>query len=116
MTTSDGYTFELSDDVARTPVRYRNRFGIKIAGDLYAPKNASGKLPALAVSGPFGAVKEQSAGLYANEFASRGFVALAFDPSFTGESAGEVRDVGSPEIFTEDFSATVDFLGLQDNV
>jgi fermentation-respiration switch protein FrsA (DUF1100 family) len=116
MTTSDDYTFELSDDVTRRPVRYRNRFGIELAGDLYTPKNASGKLPALAVSGPFGAVKEQSAGLYANEFASRGFVALAFDPSFTGESGGEVRDVASPEIFTEDVGATVDFLGLQDNV
>jgi fermentation-respiration switch protein FrsA (DUF1100 family) len=114
VTTSDDYTFELSDDVTRTPVRYRNRFGIELAGDLYAPKNASGKLPALAVSGPFGAVKEQSAGLYANELARRGFVTLAFDPSFTGESGGEVRDVASLEIFTEDFSAAVDFLGLQD--
>jgi fermentation-respiration switch protein FrsA (DUF1100 family) len=110
------YTFELSEDVTRTPVRFRNRFGIEIAGDLYVPKNASGKLPALAVSGPFGAVKEQSAGLYANEFASRGFAALAFDPSFTGQSGGDVRDVASPDIFTEDFSATVDFLGLQSNV
>lgn len=110
------YTFELSKDVTRTPVRYRNRFGIEIAGDLYVPKNAAGKLPALAVSGPFGAVKEQSSGLYANEFAARGFVALAFDPSFTGQSGGEIRDVGSPEIYTEDFSATVDFLGLQDMV
>jgi fermentation-respiration switch protein FrsA (DUF1100 family) len=116
MSTSDGYTFDLSSDVTRTSVRYRNRFGIEIAGDLYVPQNASGKLPALAVSGPFGAVKEQSAGLDANEFASRGFVALAFDPSFTGESAGDARDVASPEIFTEDFSATVAFLGLQDNV
>jgi fermentation-respiration switch protein FrsA (DUF1100 family) len=110
------YTFELSENVARTPVRYRNRFGIEIAGDLYIPRNASGKLPALAVSGPFGAVKEQAAGLYANEFASRGFIALAFDPSFTGQSGGHVRDVASPEIFTEDFSATVDFLGLQRRV
>jgi fermentation-respiration switch protein FrsA (DUF1100 family) len=116
MSTSDGYTFELSGDVTRTSVRYRNRFGIELAGNLYVPKNASGKLPALAVSGPFGAVKEQSSGLYANEFASRGFVALAFDPSFTGESSGDARDVASPEIFTEDFSATVDFLGLQGNV
>lgn len=116
MQTTDGHTFELSEYVTRTPVRYRNRFGIEIAGDLYVPKNVSGKLPALAVSGPFGAVKEQSAGLYANEFASRGFVALAFDPSFTGQSGGGVRDVASPEIFTEDFSATVDFLGLQDAV
>ncbi|WP_309130979.1 alpha/beta hydrolase [Brevibacterium sp.] len=111
-----GYTFELSDRVRRTPVRYRNRFGIEIVGDLYVPKDASGKLPALAVSGPFGAVKEQSSGLYANELASRGFVALAFDPSFTGQSGGDVRDVASPDIFTEDFSATVDFLGLQRRV
>ncbi|MDS2171846.1 alpha/beta hydrolase [Nesterenkonia sp. CL21] len=97
-------------------MRYRNRYGIEIAGDLYAPENAAGKLPALAVSGPFGAVKEQSSGLYANELARRGFIAVAFDPSFTGESGGQVRDVASPDIFTEDFSATVDFLGLQENV
>ena len=116
MQNSDGYTFELDPTVTRTPVRYRNRFGIEVAGDLYTPNNATGKLPALAVSGPFGAVKEQSSGLYASEFARRGFVALAFDPSFSGESGGEVRDVASPEIYTEDFSATVDFLGLQDNV
>ena len=116
MPTSDGYTFALDRDVTRSPVRYRNRYGIEIAADLYGPKNSAGKLPALAVSGPFGAVKEQSAGLYANEFASRGFVALAFDPSFTGESAGDVRDVASPDIFTEDFSASVDFLGLQDTI
>jgi fermentation-respiration switch protein FrsA (DUF1100 family) len=110
------YTFELNNKVRRTQVRYQNRFGIEIAGDLYVPKDASGKLPALAVSGPFGAVKEQSAGLYANELASRGFVALAFDPSFTGQSGGEIRDVASPDIFTEDFSAAVDFLGLQRRV
>src|SRR5215207_2937581 len=116
MHTADGYTFELSDDVTRTSVRYRNRYGVEIAADLYVPKDADGELPALAVSGPFGAVKEQSAGLYANEFASRGFVALAFDPSFTGESGGDVRNVASPEVFTEDFSASVDFLGLQDIV
>jgi uncharacterized protein len=115
-TITAGYTFELSDGVTRTPVHYPNRFGIEIAGDLYVPSNPSGKLPALAVSGPFGAVKEQSSGLYADEFARRGFVALAFDPSFSGESGGDVRDVASPEIYTEDFSATVDFLGLQDNV
>ncbi|MEV8596194.1 alpha/beta hydrolase [Streptomyces sp. NPDC052012] len=108
-----GYTFVLDRNVKRTPVRFNNRFGIEVAADLYVPKNARGKLPALAVSGPFGAVKEQSSGLYANEFARRGYVALAFDPSFTGESGGTVRDVGSPEIYTEDFSAAVDFLGLQ---
>jgi uncharacterized protein len=109
----DGYTFVLADEVTRTAVRYKNRYGIEIAGDLYVPRNVTGRLPGLAVSGPFGAVKEQSAGLYANELAKRGFVTLAFDPSFTGESGGEVRDVASPEIFTEDFSAGVDFLGLQ---
>jgi fermentation-respiration switch protein FrsA (DUF1100 family) len=116
MQSTDGYTFELSDDVSRTPVRYRNRYGIEIAADLYVPNRATGTLSALALSGPFGAVKEQSSGLYANEFARRGFVALAFDPSFTGESGGDVHNVASPEIFTEDFSAAVDFLGLQDIV
>ncbi|MGW2650290.1 alpha/beta hydrolase [Streptomyces sp. NPDC001393] len=113
---SDSYTFELDENVDRTPVRFKNRYGIEIAADLYVPKNATGKLPALAVSGPFGAVKEQSSGLYANEYARRGYVALAFDPSFTGESGGAVRDVASPDIYTEDFSAAVDFLGLQDIV
>ncbi|PQP23461.1 alpha/beta hydrolase [Rhodococcus opacus] len=116
MTTADKYTFALDEKVDRTPVRFKNRYGIEIAADLYTPKNATGKLPALAVSGPFGAVKEQSSGLYANEFARRGYVTLAFDPSFTGESGGEVRDVASPDINTEDFSAAVDFLGLQDIV
>ncbi len=113
---ADSYTFELDENVDRTPVRFKNRYGIEIAADLYVPKNATGKLPTLAVSGPFGAVKEQSAGLYANEYARRGYVALAFDPSFTGESGGDVRDVASPDIYTEDFSAAVDFLGLQDIV
>ncbi|MFC8095387.1 alpha/beta hydrolase [Streptomyces sp. NPDC057301] len=116
MTTSDGYTFELDENVDRTPVRFTNRYGIEVVGDLYVPKNATGKLAALAVSGPFGAVKEQSSGLYANEYARRGYVALAFDPSFTGESGGDVRDTASPDINTEDFSAAVDFLGLQDIV
>ncbi|MEE1837938.1 alpha/beta hydrolase [Streptomyces sp. SP17KL33] len=110
---SDGYTFALDKNVKRTSVRFENRYGIEVAADLYVPKNAKGKLPALVVSGPFGAVKEQSSGLYANEFARRGYVALAFDPSFTGESGGTVRDVGSPDIYTEDYSAAVDFLGLQ---
>ncbi|MFE7276467.1 alpha/beta hydrolase [Streptomyces sp. NPDC057623] len=113
MTISDGYTFPLDENVERTSVRFKNRYGITVAGDLYVPKNATGRLPALAVSGPFGAVKEQSSGLYANEFARRGYVALAFDPSFTGESGGTVRDVGSPDIYTDDFSAAIDFLGLQ---
>ncbi|WP_435281681.1 alpha/beta hydrolase [Streptomyces koelreuteriae] len=108
-----GYTFALDKNVKRTSVRFNNRYGIEVAADLYVPKNARGPLPALAVSGPFGAVKEQSSGLYANEFARRGYVALAFDPSFTGESGGTVRDVASPDIYTEDFSAAVDFLGLQ---
>lgn len=107
------YTFALNGNVKRTPVRFKNRYGITVAADLYVPKNARGRLPALALSGPFGAVKEQSSGLYANEFARRGYVALAFDPSFTGESGGTVRDVASPDIYTEDFSAAVDFLGLQ---
>lgn len=108
-----GYTFALDKNVKRTSVRFKNRYGIELAADLYVPKNARGKLPALAVSGPFGAVKEQVSGLYANEFARRGYVTLAFDPSFTGESGGRVRDVGSPDINTEDWSAAVDFLGLQ---
>ncbi|MGW9121176.1 alpha/beta hydrolase [Streptomyces sp. NPDC055663] len=112
-TGTGGYTFALDRNVKRTSVRFKNRYGITVAADLYVPKNARGRLPALALSGPFGAVKEQSSGLYANEFARRGYVALAFDPSFTGESGGTVRDVGSPEIYTEDFSAAVDFLGLQ---
>ncbi|MER7474541.1 alpha/beta hydrolase [Micromonospora sp. NPDC000018] len=108
-----GYTFALDKNVKRTSVRFKNRYGITVAGDLYVPKNAKGKLPALVVSGPFGAVKEQSSGLYANELARRGYVTLAFDPSFTGESGGTPRDVASPDIYTEDYSAAVDFLGLQ---
>jgi fermentation-respiration switch protein FrsA (DUF1100 family) len=103
--------------VIHRKVTFRNRFGIFLAGDLYRPKNAgTGKLPALVLSGPFGAVKEQSSGLYAQAFAERGFVTLAFDPSFTGESGGEVRNVASPDIFTEDFSAAVDHLGLLPDV
>ncbi|MFF5652037.1 alpha/beta hydrolase [Streptomyces collinus] len=112
-TAKGGYTFALDKNVRRTSVRFRNRYGIEVAADLYVPKNARGKLSGLALSGPFGAVKEQSSGLYANEFARRGYAALAFDPSFTGESGGAVRDVASPDIYTEDFSAAVDFLGLQ---
>jgi fermentation-respiration switch protein FrsA (DUF1100 family) len=111
---TEHYTFKLSDKVTRKSVTFKNRYGITLTGDLYTPKNAQEqKLPALILSGPFGAVKEQSSGLYANEMAARGFVTLAFDPSFTGESGGEVRNVGSAEIFTEDFSAAVDYLGLQ---
>ncbi|HXV11932.1 MAG TPA: alpha/beta hydrolase [Burkholderiales bacterium] len=105
--------FPQSTEVAHRKVTFRNRYGITLAADLYRPKKGgAGKLPALAVSGPFGAVKEQSAGLYAQTLAERGFVTLAFDPSFTGESGGAVRNVGSPEIFTEDFSAAIDYLGL----
>ncbi len=110
-------TFKLAQNVAHQKVRFINRFGITLAGDLYYPKNIKdgAKLPAIAISGPFGAVKEQSSGLYANELASRGFITLAFDPSYTGESdgAGGVRNVASPDINTEDFSAAVDFLALQ---
>lgn len=105
--------FPQSKQVAHQKVTFKNRYGITLAGDLYLPKNrGSQKLPALVLSGPFGAVKEQSSGLYAQQFAERGFVTLAFDPSFTGESGGEVRDVGSPDISTEDFSAAIDHIGM----
>lgn len=111
------YTFQLGDNVTRKKVTFKNRYGIMLAADLYLPKNSEGKsLAALAISGPFGAVKEQSSGLYAQNMAERGFAALAFDPSYTGESGGESRNVASPDINTEDFSAAVDFLGLQKNV
>ncbi|WP_234416343.1 alpha/beta hydrolase [Flagellimonas amoyensis] len=115
--TADEYTFYLSDQVSRQAVTFKNRYGITLAGDLYVPKsNGNEQLPALAISGPFGAVKEQASGLYANQMAQRGFVVLAFDPSYTGESGGEPRHVASPDINTEDFSAAIDFLGLQKNV
>jgi fermentation-respiration switch protein FrsA (DUF1100 family) len=107
----------LSDKVSRQKVTFKNRFGITLTGDLYLPKNRGTQpLAALAICGPFGAVKEQSSGLYANQMAERGFIALAFDPSYTGESGGEPRNVASPDINTEDFSAAVDFLGLQRTV
>ena len=110
-------TFPKSSRVDHRKVTFRNRFGITLAADLYLPKDREGKrLPALAVSGPFGAVKEQASGLYAQTMAERGFVTLAFDPSYTGESSGEPRNVASPDINTEDFSAAIDFLGLQDAV
>jgi hypothetical protein len=109
-------TFPKSDKVDHRKVAFKNRYGITLAANLYQPKNASGKLPAIAVSGPFGAVKEQSSGLYAQTLAERGFITVAFDPSFTGESSGEPRNVASPDINVEDFSATVDFLGLQPNI
>lgn len=109
-------TFALDERVAHEKVRFANRFGIELAADLYRPKNPAGKLPAIAVSGPFGAVKEQSSGLYAQELAIRGFVTVAFDPSFTGESGGVARNVASPDINAEDFSAAVDYLSLRDDV
>lgn len=108
--------FPKSDKVDHRKVTFVNRYGITLAADMYVPKNAQGKLPAIAVSGPFGAVKEQSSGLYAQEMAERGFLTIAFDPSFTGESGGQPRFVASPDINTEDFSAAVDFLSTQDNV
>ncbi|WP_396335933.1 alpha/beta hydrolase [Chryseobacterium soli] len=115
--TEEHYTFQLSDKVSRQKVSFKNRYGIILSGDLYLPKNAgSKKMSALAISGPFGAVKEQSSGLYANEMAQRGFAVIAFDPSYTGESSGETRSLASPEINTEDFSAAVDFLGIQKNI
>lgn len=114
---ADHYTFKLSNKVSRQKVTFKNRYGITLTGDLYLPKDSGNKpLAALAISGPFGAVKEQSSGLYANQMAERGFAALAFDPSYTGESGGEPRNVASPDINTEDFSAAVDVLGLQKNV
>jgi fermentation-respiration switch protein FrsA (DUF1100 family) len=115
--TTDHYTFKLSDKVTRQEVTFKNRYGITLSGDLYLPKNSNNNtLPGLAVSGPFGAVKEQSSGLYAQTMAEHGFATLAFDPSYTGESGGEPRNLASPEINTEDFSAAVDFLGLQAEV
>ena len=110
----NGYTFPLRDTVTREKVRFHNRYGIELAGDLYRPRDAAGPLAAVAVAGPFGAVKEQCAGLYAEELAARGFAALAFDPSFIGESGGGARNVASPDINTEDFCAAVDFLSTQD--
>ncbi len=110
-------TFKQSDKVDHKKVTFTNRYGITLAADLYLPKNIQGKkLPALAVSGPYGAVKEQSSGLYAQTMAERGYVTIAFDPSFTGESGGMPRNVSSPDINTEDFSAAVDYLGLLDFV
>ena len=108
-------TFPKSDKVSHQKVTFVNRYGITLAGDLYTPKNAEGKLPALAVCGPFGAVKEQCSGLYAQTMAERGFLTLAFDPSFTGESGGSVRYMASPDINTEDFMAAVDFLSLHED-
>lgn len=109
-------TFKKSDKVDHQKVTFVNRYGITLAADMYTPKGVKGKLPALAVAGPFGAVKEQASGLYAQTMAEKGFVTLAFDPSFTGESGGTLRYIASSDINTEDFSAAVDFLSTQDNV
>lgn len=109
-------TFPQSDKVNHSKVTFCNRYGITLAADMYVPKNATGKLPAIAVCGPFGAVKEQAAGLYAQTMAERGFLTIAFDPSYTGESGGTPRYVVSPDINTEDFSAAVDFLATSDKV
>ncbi len=108
--------FPLSPNVSHSKVTFHNRYGITLAADLYMPKNASGKLAAIAVCGPFGAVKEQASGLYAQTLAERGFLTIAFDPSFTGESGGEPRNVASPDINTEDFCAAVDYLSTRDDV
>ena len=109
-------TFPKSDKVNHSKITFHNRYGITLAADMYVPKNAQDKLSAIAVCGPFGAVKEQASGLYAQTMAERGFVTIAFDPSYTGESGGEPRYVASPDINTEDFCAAVDFLATQDNV
>lgn len=110
--------FQKSNEINVEKVAFKNRFGITLVGDLYSPKSMkkNDKLPAIAISGPFGAVKEQSSGLYAQTIAQRGFITLAFDPSYTGESSGHPRNVASPDINTEDFSAAVDFLSVQKNV
>ena len=108
--------FPKNDKVEHSKATFHNRYGITLAADVYVPKNAEGKLPAIAVSGPFGAVKEQSSGLYAQKMAELGFFAIAFDPSYTGESGGTPRYVASPDINTEDFCAAVDFLSVQESV
>ena len=109
-------TFQKSYKVDHSKVTFVNRYGITLAADMYVPKDTEGKLPAIAVSGPFGAVKEQCSGLYAQTMAERGFITIAFDPSFTGESGGNVRYMASPDINTEDFMAAVDFLSLHEMV
>lgn len=108
--------FPQSNLIKHKKITFYNRYGIMLAADMYIPKNTSGKLPAIAISGPFGAVKEQSSGLYAQKMAEYGFLTIAFDPSFTGESGGSPRYVASPDINTEDFCAAVDFLSVQENV
>lgn len=109
-------TFPQNEAVDHYKATFHNRFGIELAADLYKPKGAQGPFAAVAVSGPFGAVKEQCSGLYAQELAARGFLTVAFDPSYTGESGGTPRYVASPDINTEDFSAAVDFLSVRDDV
>lgn len=109
-------TFPKSDNVEHRKITFHNRYGITLAADLYQPKGVTEKLAAIAVSGPFGAVKEQASGLYAQTMAEQGFLTIAFDPSFTGESGGTPRYMASPDINTEDFQAAVDFLSVQDNV
>ena len=108
--------FPKSENVNIQKVTFKNRYGITLTGDLYIPKDAAGKLPAIAISGPFGAVKEQASGLYAQTMAEKGYIAMAFDPSYTGESGGEPRHVASPDINTEDFSAAVDYLSNRKDV
>ena len=108
--------FPLSDKVSLSKINFHNRYGITLAADLYIPKNVNGKLPAIAISGPFGAVKEQSSGLYAQTLAEAGFLTIAFDPSFTGESGGHPRYVASPDINTEDFCAAIDYLSTREDV
>ena len=116
LTTEWDKTFPKSENVDHEKVTFVNRYGITLAADMYTPKNADGKLPAIAVCGPFGAVKEQSSGLYAQTMAERGYLTIAFDPSFTGESGGFPRYMASPDINTEDFMAAVDFLSLNEKV
>ena len=116
LTTEWDKTFPKSEKVNHRKVTFVNHYGITLAADLYEPKDKKGKLPAIAVSGPFGAVKEQSSGLYAQAMAERGFLTIAFDPSYTGESGGEPRYMASLDINTEDFMAAVDFLSVQENV
>ncbi|MCD8327853.1 MAG: alpha/beta hydrolase [Ruminococcus sp.] len=116
LTTKWDKVFPKSEKVNHSKVTFHNRYGITLAADLYTPENASGKLSAIAVCGPFGAVKEQSSGLYAQTLAEKGFLTIAFDPSYTGESGGEPRYMASPDVNTEDFMAAVDFLSVQDNV
>src|SRR5574344_1988000 len=118
MQTEEQYTFSLKENVERQKIKFKNRYGITLVADLYLPKNRelSKKYPAVVVSGPFGAVKEQSSGLYAQELASRGMITMAFDPSYTGESGGEPRYVASPDVNTEDFCAAVDFFSPREDV